>query len=83
MNQLGGARFVVVNLLACSLLGAWAGATWATRMRSTTLHRVLAILLVLIAGALTWDRFGLLGPLSLEPVPRTCWGSRLVPASGP
>jgi hypothetical protein len=47
------------------------------------LHRVLAILLVLIAGALTWDRFGLLGPLSLEPVPRTCWGSRLVPASVP
>lgn len=33
---------VVVNLLAGSLAGAWLGATWATRMRSTALYRVLA-----------------------------------------
>lgn len=44
--------FVAVNLLAGSLFGAWVGATWATRMRSTTLYRVLAVLLVLIAAAL-------------------------------
>src|SRR5215207_5794777 len=36
---------VVVNLLVGSLLGAWVGASWATRMPGTTLHRVLAMLL--------------------------------------
>src|SRR5271167_2491385 len=35
---------VAVNLLAGSLFGAWVGASWATRMRSATLHRVLAVL---------------------------------------
>ena len=43
---------VVVNLLAGSLLGAWVGAGWATRLRSQTLHRVIAPLLVLIAAVL-------------------------------
>jgi len=37
--------YVAVNLLAGSLLGAWVGATWATRMRSATLYEVLAALL--------------------------------------
>jgi len=45
---------VAVNLLAGSLAGAWLGASWATRMRTTTLHRVLAGLLVLMAAALLW-----------------------------
>lgn len=49
---------VVVNLLAGSLVGAWVGATWATRMRSSTLHRVLAVLLVLIAAALAVTHLG-------------------------
>lgn len=49
---------VVVNLLAGSLVGAWIGASWATRMRSATLYRVLAVLLVLIAAALVWTHFG-------------------------
>lgn len=43
---------IIVNLLAGSLLGAWVGASWATRLSSHTLHRVIAILLVLIAGVL-------------------------------
>ncbi|MGW0600262.1 sulfite exporter TauE/SafE family protein [Streptomyces sp. NPDC002776] len=43
---------VAVNLLAGSLLGAWAGASWAVRMRSATLYRVLAALMVLMAVAL-------------------------------
>ena len=43
---------VIVNLLAGSLVGAWLGATWATRMGSETLYRVIAVLLVLIAVAL-------------------------------
>jgi uncharacterized membrane protein YfcA len=43
-------------------------------MRSTTLRRVLAILLVLIAVALTWDHVGPLDPLILEPASRTLLG---------
>ena len=59
---------VIANLLAGSLVGAWAGATWATRMRSTTLYRVLAGLLVLIAVALVASHVGTLGRLPLSPV---------------
>lgn len=40
---------IIVNLLAGSLLGAWMGASWATRLASHTLYRVIAILLVVIA----------------------------------
>jgi uncharacterized membrane protein YfcA len=43
---------VIVNLLAGSLIGAWAGASWATRLKSETLYRVLAVLLVAIAVVL-------------------------------
>lgn len=56
---------VVANLLAGSLLGAWVGAGWATRLRSESLYRVIAVLLVLIAGALLfghgWDGHGWAG----------------------
>jgi uncharacterized membrane protein YfcA len=44
----------IVNLLAGSLLGAWFGAGWATKLSSRNLYRVLAILMVLIAGALVF-----------------------------
>ncbi|SEI22344.1 Sulfite exporter TauE/SafE [Rhizobium tibeticum] len=43
---------IIVNLLAGSLLGAWFGAGWATRLRSETLYRVIAIMLVAIAVVL-------------------------------
>ncbi|MFD4240264.1 sulfite exporter TauE/SafE family protein [Streptomyces sp. NPDC058525] len=43
---------VAANLLAGSLLGAWAGASWAVRMRGSTLYKVLAGLMVLMAVAL-------------------------------
>ncbi|ODT20575.1 MAG: permease [Hyphomicrobium sp. SCN 65-11] len=43
---------IILNLLAGSLLGAWLGAAWATKLRSETLYRVIAILLVVIAGVL-------------------------------
>ncbi|MCG5437498.1 sulfite exporter TauE/SafE family protein [Micromonospora foliorum] len=59
---------VVLNLLAGSLFGAWVGASWATRMRSSTLYRVLAALLVLIAAALIGNHVGTLGQLTLTPV---------------
>jgi uncharacterized membrane protein YfcA len=49
---------VVANLLAGSVLGAWLGATWATRMASATLYRVIAALLVVIAVALTANHVG-------------------------
>lgn len=57
---------VVVNLLAGSLIGAWLGATWATRMRSTTLYRVLAVLLVLIALTLVVTHLGNVRPSGVE-----------------
>jgi len=44
---------ITVNLLAASLIGAWAGATWAVRMRSFTLYKVLAALMVVMAAALS------------------------------
>ena len=74
VDTVSGYWFVVVNLLAGSLIGAWMGATWATRMRSATLYQVLAVLLVLIAIALAWNHFGDLNPLMLDPVPRTLLG---------
>ena len=43
---------IIVTLLAGSLLGAWFGAGWATKLKSHTLYRVLAVLLVAIAIAL-------------------------------
>ena len=43
---------IIVNLLAGSLLGAWFGAGWATRLSSHTLYRVIAVLLVAIAAVL-------------------------------
>lgn len=59
----------VVNLLAGSLLGAWIGASWATRMASATLYRVLAVLLVFIAVVFTAERLGTIPTANLtEPV---------------
>ncbi len=40
---------VILNLLAGSLFGAWFGAGWAIRLKSETLYRVIAVLLLLIA----------------------------------
>jgi uncharacterized protein len=58
---------VVVNLLAGSLIGARIGAAWATRMRSATIYRVLAALLVLIAAVLASAHFGHLDRLPSNP----------------
>jgi uncharacterized protein len=43
---------IIVNLLAGSLLGAWLGAGWATRLASQALYRVIAVLLLAIACVL-------------------------------
>lgn len=65
---------VAANLLGGSLLGAWVGATWATRMRSSTLYKVLALLLVLIAITLLFSHFGQVGQWDLGPAPRVVAG---------
>ena len=43
---------IIANLLAGSLLGAWIGASWATRLASQSLYRVIAVLLLGIAVVL-------------------------------
>lgn len=43
---------IIVNLLAGSLVGAYVGASWATRLKSETLYKIIAALLVVIAGVL-------------------------------
>lgn len=45
---------IILNLLAGSLLGAWFGAGWATRLKSETLYKVIAALLVVIAVVLVF-----------------------------
>ena len=59
---------VIVNLLAGSLLGAWLGASWATRLRSETLYKVIAVLLVAIAAVLVFGHdYGNGSPLFTGP----------------
>lgn len=57
---------VVANLLAGSLLGAWLGATWATRMSSQTLYKTLGALLLLIAIALAANHADIVQALDLS-----------------
>lgn len=45
---------VIVTLLAGSSAGAWLGAGWATRAPSQDLSRILAVLLLAMAGILLW-----------------------------
>lgn len=69
LNDVADQWSAVANLLAGSLLGAWVGATWATRMSSRTLNSVLATLLVFIAAVFTAERMGTLPEPGLsEPV---------------
>lgn len=57
---------VVVNLLAGSLIGAWLGATAATRMRTPTLYRLLASLLVVIAIVLVGTHLGHVDEIGID-----------------
>lgn len=45
---------IVLNLLAGSLAGAWFGAGWATRLKSETLYKVIAALMLGIAVVLVF-----------------------------
>ena len=67
-------HYIVVNLLAGSLIGAWVGAHWATRLKTNTLYKVIAALLILIAVLLFVTHVFAIGLLDLEPVPRSILG---------
>lgn len=60
--------WIVANLLAGSLAGAWLAAGWATRLHARALHRTLAGLLVVIAVVLAVTHYAEVGSLDL-PVP--------------
>lgn len=45
---------VILNLLAGSMLGAWIGAGWAIRLKTETLYKVIAVLLLFIAVLLVF-----------------------------
>ncbi|MEU1861797.1 sulfite exporter TauE/SafE family protein [Streptomyces gardneri] len=64
-SEVAGHWPVAVNLLAGSLLGAWAGASWAVRMRTATLYKVLAALMVVMAAALVATHVTTVGSLAL------------------
>lgn len=66
LADIGDEWTAVVNLLAGSLIGAWLGASWATRMSSKTLYRVLAGLLVMIAIVFSAERLGTLPATDLS-----------------
>lgn len=65
---------VMANLLAGSLVGAWIGATWAVRMRTALLYRVIAVLLVGIGAVLAAEHAGSVSQLELDPGPRLIAG---------
>ena len=48
-SEIGAHWPIIVNLLTGSIVGAWFGAGWATRISAGALHRIIGILLVLIA----------------------------------
>ncbi|WP_315778652.1 MULTISPECIES: sulfite exporter TauE/SafE family protein [unclassified Bradyrhizobium] len=50
--EIGEHWSIIANLLAGSLVGAYVGASWATRLKSETLYKIIATLLVVIAGVL-------------------------------
>ncbi|MCV3210256.1 sulfite exporter TauE/SafE family protein [Mesorhizobium sp. YC-39] len=54
LGAVAGQWPIIVNLLAGSLLGAWFGAGWATQLKSETLYKVIAGLLMLIAVVLVF-----------------------------
>ena len=66
---------IALNLLAGSLIGAYLGAAWATRMATATLYRVLAGLLLFIAMALVASHVGTLETLGLTGAPQLVAGA--------
>jgi uncharacterized membrane protein YfcA len=67
--EIGAQWPIIVNLLAGSLFGAYAGAEWATRLKSETLYKVISVLLIVIAGVLLFAH----GTHSVAATPFTGW----------
>ena len=65
---------IIVNLLAGSLVGAWFGASWATRLASQTLYRVIAVLLLGIAFVLVLGHGMAASSAMLSGAPQTAAG---------
>ena len=53
-NELFSHGDIVLTLLAGSLIGAWLGADWVTKLANRTLYRLIAVLLVMMALVLIW-----------------------------
>lgn len=68
LSEVAGHWPVILNLLAGSMAGAWFAAGWATRMRASMLYRVMAILLILIAGVLMFGHEATEGAPALSGV---------------
>ena len=68
LAEVAGHWAIVVNLLIGSLAGAWVGAAWASRMRTTNLYRVLAVLLFAIAVVFAASHWGVMPQLDLDGV---------------
>ncbi|MDI7863710.1 sulfite exporter TauE/SafE family protein [Rhizobiaceae bacterium n13] len=58
LDQIASNWPIVLNLLAGSLIGAWFGAGWVTKLRSEALYRVISVLLVAIAFVLVLGHGG-------------------------
>ena len=74
LAELSPYHYVVANLLAGSLIGAWLGAHWATKLASQTLYRVIAIMLVLVAILLFVTHFFAIESLNVPDIPRIIIG---------
>lgn len=60
-GEIGAYWSIILNLLGGSLVGAWMGAEWATRLKSETLYRVIAVVLVAIAAVLLFTHNAVAG----------------------
>lgn len=73
-SQLAAHWQVIVTLLSGSIIGAWYGAGWATRVQLATLYKVIAVLLVGIAGVLLFGHGSHSHHLALNGWALTCIG---------
>jgi uncharacterized membrane protein YfcA len=53
-SELWGHNEIIFTLLAGSLIGAWLGADWVTKLANQTLYKLIAALLVAMAALLIW-----------------------------
>lgn len=57
LSEVWSQNEVIFTLLAGSLIGAWLGADWVTKLANQTLYRLIALLLVLMAAVLLWSHY--------------------------